>query len=170
MWCAVSSTRSRFDVARAARSSILLLASAPKILEARAKDGADAPDAYRPRTKPGVYVPTAITLATAWPNVTPFAMKAPAHFRPMPPVLVTCEHWAADYNEIKHLGARASTTRSPRQTEDARFWLAVGPVIYYPVVRQLALAKTLRVVDSARFLALVSVARADALIAVFDAK
>lgn len=145
-------------------------AVAMKILEARAKDGADAPDTYRPKTKPGVYVPTAIPLAAAWPNVTPFAMKAPAQFRPLPPVSLTSEQWAADYNEIKSLGARASTTRSPRQTEDARFWLAAGPVIYYPVVRQLAQAKTSNVVDSARFLALVAVARADAILAVLDAK
>lgn len=145
-------------------------AVAMKILEARAKDGADAPDSYRPKTKPGVYVPTAIPLAAAWPNVTPFAMKAPAQFRPLPPVSLTSEQWVADYNEIKSLGARASTMRSPRQTEDARFWLAAGPVIYYPVVRQLAQAKTSNVVDSARFLALVAVARADALLAVLDAK
>jgi hypothetical protein len=31
---------------------------AAKVLEARANDGCDAPDAYRPRTVPGVYVPT----------------------------------------------------------------------------------------------------------------
>lgn len=145
-------------------------AVAMKILEARAKDGADAPDAYRPKTKPGVYVPTAIPIAAAWPNVTPFALKAPAQFRPLSPVSLTSEQWAADYNEIKSLGARASTTRSPRQTEDARFWFAAGPVIYYPVVRQLALAKTSNVVDRARFLALVTVARADAVVAVLDAK
>ncbi|WP_334529311.1 hypothetical protein [Bradyrhizobium sp. AZCC 2230] len=36
-------------------------AVAVKILEARANDGADAPDDYRPRTAPGVYVPTAIS-------------------------------------------------------------------------------------------------------------
>ena len=36
-------------------------AVATKVLQARAGDGFDAPDAYRPRTTPGVYVPTAIT-------------------------------------------------------------------------------------------------------------
>ena len=107
-------------------------AVAMKILETRAKDGANAPDAYRPKTKPGLYVPTAITLGAAWPTVTPFAMKAPAQFRPVPPVSLTSEQWAADYNEIKSLGAGTSTTRTPRQTEDARFWLTAGPVIYYP--------------------------------------
>src|SRR6266481_8381432 len=36
-------------------------AVAAKVAAARANDGSDAPDAYRPRTSPGVYVPTAIT-------------------------------------------------------------------------------------------------------------
>jgi hypothetical protein len=145
-------------------------AVAMKILETRASDGVNRPDAYRPKTKPGLYIATATTLAAEWPTVPPFAMKAPAQFRPVPPVSLTSEQWAADYNEIKSLGARASTTRSPKQTEDARFWLSAGPVIYYPVVRQLAQAKTTDVVDSARFMALVAVARVDAFIAVFDAK
>ena len=36
-------------------------AVAAKVVEARANDGSDAPDDYRPRTTPGVYVPTPIT-------------------------------------------------------------------------------------------------------------
>src|SRR5438067_3941534 len=42
---------------------------AAKILEARANDGSDAPDAYRPRTSPGVYVPTAISINSMWPDM-----------------------------------------------------------------------------------------------------
>ena len=41
-------------------------AVAAKVLEARANDGSNAPDAYRPRTTPGVYLPTAITLSSMW--------------------------------------------------------------------------------------------------------
>jgi hypothetical protein len=37
---------------------------AAKVLEARRNDGADAPDAYRPKTEPGAYVPTAITVGS----------------------------------------------------------------------------------------------------------
>jgi hypothetical protein len=44
-------------------------AIAAKILATRAKDGADAPDSYRPRTVPGVYVPTPITVSSTSPNV-----------------------------------------------------------------------------------------------------
>jgi hypothetical protein len=78
-------------------------AVATKVLEARATDGADAPDAYRPKTKPGVYVPTPITVASMWSNVTPFALKNPSQLRPEPPLSLGNEQWAVDYNEIKKL-------------------------------------------------------------------
>ena len=145
-------------------------AVAARVLEARAEDGCDAPDAYRPKTKPGAYVPTAITVGSVWPKLKPFAMTSPSQFRPQPPIALKSEQWAADYNEIMNFGSRASIKRSSRQTEDARFWLTPGPNIYYPIVRQLAAANKLDVVDSARFMALVAVARNDAFIAVFDAK
>ena len=145
-------------------------AVAAAVLAARAGDGSAAPDSYRPKTKPGGYIPTPMTVASMWPQLKPFAIPSPSHFRPQPPIALTSEQWAADYNEIKSLGARNSTMRSPQQTENARFWLATGPIAYYPTVRQIAAAKKLDILDNARFLALVSVAREDAYIAVFDAK
>jgi Vanadium chloroperoxidase N-terminal domain/PAP2 superfamily len=145
-------------------------AVAAKVLEVRAKDGADAPDAYRPKTKPGVYVPTPITVGSTWPDVVPFALKSSSQFRPDPPIALTSARWAADYNEIKDLGAKNSTKRSDRQTEDARFWLITGPQSTDPILRQLVAAKKMSLVDSAHFMALASVALADAYIAVMDAK
>jgi len=145
-------------------------AVAAKILEARAKDGADVADAYRPKTKPGVYVPTPITVASMWPNVKPFAMTSPSQFRPEPPIALTSEQWASDYNEIRELGGRASSKRTAKQTEDARFWSITGPQATDPVARQLVAVKRMDLVDSARFMALAAVALADAYIAVMDAK
>jgi PAP2 superfamily len=143
---------------------------AAKIVAERKVDGADAPDAYRPKTRPGVYVPTPITASSMWPNVKPFAMTSPSQFRPQPPIPLNGEEWAADYNEIKALGGRTSTKRTARQTEDGQFWLITGPASYYPIVRQLVVAKEMDLVDSARFMALASTAAADAYISVFDAK
>ena len=88
---------------------------AAKIIADRQGDGADAPDSYRPKTKPGVYVPTPITASSMWPEVKPFAMTSPAQFRPAPPIALSSTEWAADYNEIQSLGGRASTKRTPRQ-------------------------------------------------------
>jgi hypothetical protein len=145
-------------------------AVAARILEARGGDGANAADSYRPQTRPGVYVPTSLTVGSAWPNLRPFAMTGPAQFRPQPPIALASAQWAADYNEIKDLGSRTSTQRSARQTEDARFWLITGPQSTDPIARQLVAANRMNLVDSARFMALSAVALADAYVAVLDAK
>jgi len=145
-------------------------AVAAKVFEARANDGADAPDAYRPRTAPGVYVPTPITAGSTWPNLKPFAMAKGSQFRPGPPISLESKEWATDYNEIKQYGERNSAKRTAKQTETARFWLMVGPDAYHPFARQLATAKQMNVGDSARFMALVALGLNDALIAVLDAK
>jgi hypothetical protein len=145
-------------------------AVAAKVLAARANDGTREPDTYRPRTTAGVYVPTAPTAAPQWPKVKPFALTNASQFRPAAPFALDSAEWAANYNEIKELGGRASAERSARQTEDARFWLVVDGRGYYPVIRTVVEAKKLSVIDSARLFALAAVAREDALIAVFDAK
>ena len=145
-------------------------AVAIKVVEIRANDGADAPDDYRPRTTPGVYVPTPLTAASMWPSVKPWAMTSPSQFRPVPPISLDSEEWAADFNELKDYGGKASAKRSAQQTETARFWLMVGPRAYHPFVRQLVTAKQMNVADSARFMAMFAVALTDAYIAVFEAK
>jgi len=143
---------------------------AARVLEARANDGSDAPDAYRPRTTAGVYVPTPITAASMWPNVKPFAINSASQFRPQPPISLKSKEWATDYNELKVYGGKTSAKRTPQQTETARFWLMVGPQAYHPLARQIVKAKEMSVSDSARFMTLVSLGLNDALIAVFDAK
>jgi hypothetical protein len=144
-------------------------AVAAKVLQSRANDGSDAPDAYRPRTTPGVYVPTAITLSSMWPDMKPFAMTKGSQFRPKPPITLESKEWATDYNELKDYGGQASVKRTAQQTETARFWL--GPLLaYQPFARQLATAKQMSVVDSARFMTLVTLGLNDSVIAVLDAK
>jgi hypothetical protein len=140
------------------------------ILEMRANDGAAAADAYRPRTKPGVYIPTAITIGWAFSHVTPFALTSPSQFRPKPPPALESAEWARDYNEIKELGEKNSTRRTARQTEDARFWISVNPGMSHQLERQIVVAKNMDTVDSAHFMAVVSMAEADAGVALFEAK
>jgi hypothetical protein len=145
-------------------------AVAAKILAARTNDGSDAPDDYRPRTTPGVYVPTPIMRGPMWPRVKPFAMASPSQFRPGPPIALDSKEWATDFNEIKDYGGRKSAKRTAQQTETARFWLVAGPVAYHPFLRHLVTAKQMDVAGSARFMALAAIAINDALIAVLDAK
>jgi hypothetical protein len=145
-------------------------AIAARVLEARANDGSEAPDAYRPRTTPGVYVPTPITISSMWPDMKPFVMTTGSQFRPKPPIALESEEWARDYNELKDYGGQNSAKRTAQQTETARFWLVGPPAAYHPFVRQLVTAKQMSVVDSARFMALAAVGLSDAIIAVLDAK
>ena len=143
---------------------------AGKILALRAADGADAPNIYRPSTAPGVYVPTTLPIGSQWGNVTPWVMERGSQFRPAAPPDLKSAEWARDYNEVKDLGGKKSTTRTAEQTEAARFWVIVGPQSWDSLVRQLAAAPGRTLVQNARLFALAEMAGADAYISVFDAK
>jgi hypothetical protein len=155
------------DIAKGIRLGELV---AQRIFDSRAADGATGVDSYRPRTQPGVYVPTATMVAATWPKLRPFVLERPDQFRPGPPVRLASQEWASDYNEVKAYGSRNSTLRNPGQTETAKFWLMTGPQAYHPIARQLIAARHLSLVDSARLMASFAVTMTDAYIAVFDAK
>lgn len=135
-----------------------------------ADDGVATPERYRPATAAGVYVPTVVPAVPQWGQRRPWVMATPDQFRPGPPPALSSAVWARDYNEIKAVGARNSTTRTPAQTDIARFWEATGPTIYYPLVRSVAGAPGREVTRNARLFAVTGAAMDDALIAVFDAK
>jgi hypothetical protein len=144
--------------------------AAAEIIALRANDGADAKESYRPHTSPGVYIPTTIPVFSTAGAMTPWSMTAGSQFRPAPPPALTSETWTRDLNEIRELGALNSTRRTAEQTAIGRFWFLTGARTYNPIVRQVAKAKDMDVVDCAHLFALVSIAGADALISVFDAK
>jgi hypothetical protein len=155
------------------------------MLALRKDDGATRDAPYTPGTAPGKwrphpnpdppnppltnpdqvkgYLPSAFP---GWGNVTPFTLLSPSQFwLPGPPAL-TSEAYARDYNEVKNVGGQVSTTRTPEQTEIARFWFQ-GPPAWYHVARAVSQARGLDAWDSARALALVSFSMADAYIAGF---
>jgi hypothetical protein len=144
--------------------------AAAAILASCADDGAAAGETYRPYTTAGVYVPTIIPAVPQWPQRKPWLMTSPAQFRPGPPPTLTSEVWARDYNEIKALGGKNSTRRTPEQTETARFWEATLPPIYHGIVRSVANMPGREVTQNARLFMAVTQAMDDALIAVLDAK
>ena len=143
---------------------------ADSIWALRANDESDAPDSYRPRTTPGQYVPTTPVVVPMWGHVTPFAMTSPSQFRPGPPLALTSREWAANYNEIKEIGSKNSVKRTALQTETGRLWLYTGPGTFFPQALQLSAARGLSVSENARLFALLAMATADAMIAIFDAK
>ena len=144
--------------------------AAAAILAMRADDGAAAPETYRPQTAAGVYVPTVIPAATHWPQRKPWLMASSSQFRPGPPPALTSPLWARDYNEIKALGGKSSSRRTPEQTQMASFWEATLPPIYNGIVLSIADVPTREVTQNARLFAAVAQAADDALLAVFEAK
>ena len=109
------------------------------------------------------YAPSAVP---GWGNVTPFTLLAASQFwLPGPPAL-TSATYARDYNEVKNIGGKASTTRTDDQTQIARFWFE-GPGAWNTIARTVATTRRLDARDSARVLALMNIAMADAYIAGF---
>ncbi len=103
---------------------------------------------------------------TGWGNVTPFTLLSALQFwLPGPPAL-TSATYARDYNEVKNVGGKVSTVRTADQTEIARFWFE-GPGVWNTIARTVATSRNLDARDSARVLALMNMAMADAYIAGF---
>jgi hypothetical protein len=144
--------------------------AAAGMIALRTDDGSNIQESYRPFTKAGVYVHTAIPIESTSGMIKPWTMEKGSQFRPQPPPALDSEIWTRDVNEIRELGSINSKTRTQEQTEIGRFWFLTGPRTYTPLVQQVAETKKMDLVDCARLYALVSMATSDAFIAVFDAK
>lgn len=144
--------------------------AAQTVLDQRLADGAATPDTYRPHTTAGMYVPTATPAVTSWPKRRTWLITAPDQFRPAAPPALASETWTRDLNEVKEIGGRTSTKRTPEQTEVARFWDYSLPAIYFGVVRSVADQPNREVTRNALLYATVAQAMDDGLIAVMDAK
>jgi hypothetical protein len=121
---------------------------------------------------PGVWIPTASTppIGAYVPGMQTFAIESADQFRPAGPPALESKKWARDYNEVKELGSSTSTTRTPEQTEAARFWGEAPVQQARGSFRRFVGDHGLDLFDAARFLGMVSVTYADAFIACFDAK
>jgi len=126
---------------------------------------------YRPVTRPGQYVPTVVPVGgDAAPVTLCWVLDRVDQFRPGPPPELTSALWARDYNEIKAMGARTGSQRTPEQTDIARFWTTTGPAVYFPLARSVTGQPGREVTRNARFLAAFAQVGVDAIDAVFDAK
>jgi hypothetical protein len=144
--------------------------AASQVLDLRANDGADAVEAHRPFTAPGRYVPAIVPAVPHWPQRTPWLMTRADQFRPAGPPSLDSDRWARDFQETKAYGAKASTLRSPAQSDVARFWQTTAPLIYHGLVRSVALQPGRELVRNARLFAAVAQGIDDGMIAGFDAK
>jgi hypothetical protein len=109
------------------------------------------------------YAPSALP---GWGNVTPFTLlSASQYWLPGPPALTSAQY-ARDFDEVKRVGGKVSTARTDEQTQIARFWFE-GPGTWNTITRTVLTSRNASLHDSARTLALMSFAMADAYIAGF---
>lgn len=149
------------------------------VLNSRANDNSGLVVPYAPGTNPADWQPTppafAASLLPNWPLVTCFALENGAQFRPPPPPSLSSPQWAAEFNEVKALGAKVGSTRTPEQSDIALFWAdgagTVTPPGHWNVIAQdISAQRALSMVENARLFALLNIAMADAAIVAWDCK
>jgi hypothetical protein len=148
---------------------------AAKLIALRANDGfRDPSHTYTPPNPPvpGKWIPTAPStpIGLYLGHMDTFAIKSADQFRPAGPPALASQRWARDYNEIKEIGSATSSTRTPEQTLAARFWAEAPVQQARGSFRKFVLDHHLDIRDASRFMGMISVVYADALIACFDAK
>jgi hypothetical protein len=158
--------------------------AAAGILALRANDGRlpnPPPPPFVGGTDPGVWRPTPSFLpgpppsfapmAVSWLGaVPPFTLKSGDQFRAEAPPPLSSQRYAENYNEVKALGARFNSTRTPEQTQLASFYTVNFFIVYTQTLRDAAAANTDNIGDNARLLALGTLAMADSLITAWDSK
>jgi hypothetical protein len=80
------------------------------------------------------------------------------------------EGYRREYDEVKALGSLTSMARTPEQTDLARFWTGNPISTWYSAVRTILEGQALGTGETARVLALASLAAADAQITIYDTK
>ena len=156
-------------------------AAAALVLAHRANDGATNGVTYTPGNLPGDWRPdplhpTQVALGANWGSVVPFTLASPAQFRVPPPPALTSPEYAAAFDEVRRMGSRNRSERTPDQTEAGIFWGydrgGLGPpaILFAQITESVSRDRGYSLVDNARLFALVSVAMADAGIACCESK
>jgi membrane-associated phospholipid phosphatase len=103
-------------------------------------------------------------------TMTPWVLKRASQFRLPPPYALTSPQYAADYNEIKTMGAYNSSGRTSDQSELVLFWAGNTPLYWDRIASQVAASRGLTLSQNAHLFALLNISIADGAVAVFDTK
>ena len=151
-------------------------AAAEVMIDAREGDGRFGPSQWEPNSAPGHWQPLVDPLTglplldpTPWVGgVEPFLIESSSQFRTDGPQALSSAAWADDFNEVKALGSVSSAIRTADQTDIAIFWQSAGgpALLWSAVARNLVADPThgVDIGDSARLLAMMNLAGADAAI------
>jgi membrane-associated phospholipid phosphatase len=151
---------------------------ATEILGWRANDGSAYSLAPPESSSPAAWQltpPFKKYLLPQWGFVRPFAMTSSSQFRPPGPPALGSAKWAADYDEVKKLGAAVHSTRTAEQELIAQFWAdgtgtETPPGHWNSIAQAIAAAQGNTLEENARLFALLNIAMADAAISAWDAK
>ncbi len=143
-------------------------AAAAAALKAGGLDPAVSLVPYFPAVRPGQWVATAPTVIDVhYTALKPWFMASAAEFRPGPPVALDSPRWLKDVDEVRRLGAKASTERSEADTVLARFWAQARPIA---AMRAIAAQPGRSLVQNARFYTMMALAGDDLGVALTSAK
>jgi hypothetical protein len=107
----------------------------------------------------------------AWvARVRPFTLLSTSQFRTAGPNAVKSRAYAAEYAEVKALGAATGSTRTAEQTALASFYIPNPVEIFNRTFRTISTSLYLDASEQARLYAMLNVAGADALINCWDDK
>jgi hypothetical protein len=127
---------------------------------------------YVPRPGPGEYQftpPFNFAAQPSWGRVQPFVIDLRDHEVEGPQPL-TSRQYARDLAYIMSIGDINSTTRTPEESEIAKFWYEDSPLGWNRIANTAARQRGLDPWEAARMFALVNFAMADGFIAGFEAK
>jgi hypothetical protein len=164
--------------------------AAANILADRANDGSNATMSYIPYPYPGYHQvdpdhPNQGFLSPQWGEVRPFVLGSSNQFR-APDVglnpqarlaFLNSPQYTAAYNQVRFLGERNSSVRTPEQTQTGIFWsydgspdIGTPPRSFDQVTAIIATDRHNTEVQNARLFALVNLAIGDAAIAAWESK
>ena len=156
------------DAARREAGRLIGEQAAAAAMAAGGIDPAIVQTPYRPATTPGQWVATA--LPQIEPHMSafrPWVIPSVEALRPPPPPALNSAVWARDYDEVRRVGGRTSTERTPTQTLAARYRQAFDLT---PSMRLAADAPGRTPVQNARMFAVYQMAFDDAVMAMSAAK
>jgi hypothetical protein len=150
-------------------------AAAAAMIAARTGDGRWGPFRFTAGTLPGEWrpeLPVFLSDPFAWvKDVKPFLIRNPSHFGGPPPYPLTSRRYAREFDEVKSLGEKNSTTRTQDETDAGDFWGATNSVATWSsLYRDIADRYGRSLAGNARMFALLYLAGADTAITVWDDK
>ena len=165
--------------------------AASSILKARSTDGSNRPATYAPVMQAGFHQsdptrPSSLYLGANWNLVDPFIIMCAKQFLPENVVGTSIQErlqflnstlFKANVEEVRAVGARNNSTRTPDQTEIANFWAYEGmirvgyaPRLYNQVARTIAIAMKNTMVRNVRLFALLNYVLADVGVSILMSK